>query len=750
MKNKLSVAYGIIALALFALAAHIFFIQNNNFDEYNKRIMSQRQSRYESRTLAYRRGDIYDRNGTRLASSEKVYIMILDPSQMNQAEYPTEGGEKVRNVIEPTIQALSEFFGFDQEDLRKQIMEHPDSAYIRYKRDISYTDKQDFEAYAAELNSQYAASDDAAVRMNRVDGVWFEETYKRVYPYGSLACNVIGFSSSDGTVGTGGVEQYYNSTLVGTNGREYGYLDDEADLEKVIRPATDGDNLVLTIDSTVQNIVEKYLDEWKNGDIGSKSAACIVMNVKNGEILGMASTRTFDLNDPYTSGDFTEEEIYEYGIDEAVSDYRIKHPDLEPITSAQVPEYYSYDEIMELGEIIAMYQNWRNLAISDTFEPGSTQKIFTVAGALEENIISENTSFDCTGNVRLSDGVNSWRINCVNRNGHGILDVKGGITQSCNVVMMNIGFAEGSETFMKYERMFGFGGYTGIDLPAEANTFELGFTTDSIGRTQLATNTFGQNYNCTMIQMAAAYASVLNGGYYYKPHVVKQILSADGALKEDVQPLLVRETVSSSTCDFIKDALVETVESGTGSAAKVPGYTVGGKTGTAQKQPRSAKTYVVSFCGFAPADDPTILCYVVIDEPALPGEEAAHSSFASSIFSKIMSEVLPAMNIYPEDGSEIESVTPDTLLPEEEGDGMVTMGSAAVIGEEGTEADSEGVQILTNNNGEPVSETITPEAAATASPPATEEYIQGTDEEGGELPDLLPDDIEAGVAPQPE
>ena len=253
-----------------------------------------------------------------------------------------------------------------------------------------------------------------------------------------------------------------------------------------------------------------------------------------------------------------------------------------------------------------------------------------------------------------------------------------------------------------------------------------------------------------MIQMAAAYASVLNGGYYYKPHVVKQILSADGALKEDVQPLLVRETVSSSTCDFIKDALVETVESGTGSAAKVPGYTVGGKTGTAQKQPRSAKTYVVSFCGFAPADDPTILCYVVIDEPALPGEEAAHSSFASEIFSKIMSEVLPAMNIYPEDGSEIEAMTPDTLLPEDEGDGMVAMGSAVAAGEEGTEAETEGVQILTNNNGEPVSETITPEEAAAASPPATEEYIQGTDEEGGELPDLLPDDIEAGVAPQPE
>ena len=753
MATKLSVSVFLIGLALFALLVNIFFIQKNNADDYNKKILSQRQAKYESRTLPYRRGDIYDRNGSRLASSEKVYILILDPKQMHDMEYPIEGGNQAKNIIDPTVQALNEFFGFDASDVRGKISSNINSSYIRYQKDISYNDKQAFDEYVKQKNKEYASSEDQAQRKNKIAGIWFEENYKRVYPYGQLACNVIGFSSEDGSVGSGGVEQYYNSTLTGTNGREYGYLDDEANLEKVIRSAVNGDSLVLTIDTTVQNIVEKYLAEWKNGEIGSKSAACVVMNVKNGEVLGMASTRTFDLNSPYTTGDFTDEEIYKYGINEAVSDYKLKNPDKTPITSTQVTDFYSEEEIMKLGKTIAMYQNWRNLCISDAFEPGSTQKIFTVAGALEENVISENASFDCTGNVRLSDGINSWRINCVNRNGHGILDVTGGITQSCNVVMMNIAFAEKADTFMKYQKIFGFGGYTGIDLPAEANTEKLGFSDEKIGRTQLATNSFGQNFNCTMIQMAAAYCSVLNGGYYYKPHVVKQILSADGALKEDVQPLLVRETVSSSTCDFIKKALVETVEHGTGKAAKVPGYTVGGKTGTAQKQPRSAKTYVVSFCGFAPAEDPSILCYVIIDEPNLPGEEAAHSSFASNIFSKIMAEVLPAMNIYP-DGTvdDSEAASPETVLPSAEGDSRITMGTGldASAASEQTESDGS-IDIISNENGETVHETVPADAVNINAETASDEFIQGgTDGEISDVPEMLPEDSSEEYAPQPE
>lgn len=734
MVSKLSVSVGIIGLALVALLANIFFIQHDNADEYNKIVLSQRQSEYESRTIPYRRGDIYDRNGTTLATSEKVYIMILDPNQMISYEGRKDDGTVSRNVVEPTIAAISEFFGDDPAELRRTINDNSNSSYIRYKKDISYDQKLEFEDYVDAKNKEFQSGGDQTTSRNRIKGIWFEDNYKRNYPYSSLASAVIGIASTDGTTGSGGVEQYYNDNLTGINRREYGYLDGDANLEKVIKPAVDGDSLVLTIDVSIQNTVEKYLNEWKNGDIGSKSAACIVMNPKNGEVLAMASTNSFDLNNPQTTGDYTEEEIYKFGIDEAVSDYKLKNPGLTPITTDEVPSYYSREEIMKLGETIAMYQVWRNIPVSDTFEPGSTQKIFTVAGALEENIISKNASFECNGHVNLSDGVHSWRINCVNRNGHGLLDVTGGITNSCNVVMMNIAFAEKAANFVRYQKMFGFGGMTGIDLPAEANTEGLGFASDDIGRTQLATNSFGQNFNCTMIQMAAAYCSVLNGGYYYRPHVVKQILSSDGALKEDVQPLLVRETVSSSTCDFLKDALVETVENGTGKAAKVEGYTVGGKTGTAQKQPRSAKTYVVSFCGFAPADDPSLLCYVIVDEPNLPGEEAAHSSFASNIFAKIMAEALPAMNIYPE-GSVQSADAAAAVLPDEEGDSKLPMGTEVTGSEDASEPETDAsLEVLTNNNGEPVYETVNRDETQEAQT-ATDEYIEGNDD-GAELPEI--------------
>lgn len=263
--------------------------------------------------------------------------------------------------------------------------------------------------------------------------------------------------------------------------------------------------------------------------------------------------------------------------------------------------------------------------------------------------------------------------------------------------------------------------------------------------------------------MAAAYCSVINGGFYYKPHIVKQILSADGALKEEIEPLLVRETVSASTCEFIRKALVETVENGTGKAARIEGYTVGGKTGTAQKLPRASKTYVVSFCGYAPAEDPQILCYVIVDEPNLPGEEAAHSSFASEIFSKIMAEALPAMNIYPDGDVEItEHSTSGTALPNKEGDSHTETGeltessqTAETAGNTDSETEAEsGIDIITNINGDSVHETVAADGNAGHTETATDEYIQGSaeaeGEDGGELPGMIPENVEIGYAPQPD
>jgi len=743
---KMSVTLFFVGLALVLLAFRVYRIQKDNAEEYNKIVLSQRQSKFQSRTIPAKRGDIYDRNGNKLATSEKVYILILEPKTMIDTEAKKSDGTRSKNVIAPTLKAVSEWFGLEYEELLETVENNPSSYYVRAARDVSYDEKQLFLDYIDEQNSAYALSENPEERKNLIGGVRFEDNYKRNYPYGSLACSVIGFSNAEGSEGTGGVEQYYNDELTGTPGREYGYLDDDADLEKVIKSAENGNTLVLTIDEGIQSAVEKYLKEWDEGETGSDSAACIVMNPKNGEILAMASTNSFDLNSPMTTGNYTEEEIYAYGLTEAVSHYRRNHPEEEPITEEEVPSHYTAEEILELGKTNASYRIWRNICVSDTYEPGSTQKIFTVAGAMEEGIINASDTYNCEGHVELSDGVNTWRINCVNRNGHGLLDVTGGITNSCNVVMMNIAFEEGSETFMKYERIFGFGEYTGIDLPAEADTKNLGFASDNIGRTQLATNSFGQNYNCTMIQMAAAYASVANGGYYYQPHVVKRILTSDGTLVREAEPNLVRMTVSSSTCDYLKSALFETVETGTGKAAKVEGYAVGGKTGTAQKLPRSAETYVVSFCGFAPVDDPQLLCYVIVDEPHLPGQEAAHSSFASGIFSKVMAEALPGIGIYPEGTLASEYVAPSARKQESgeetggQDDGAETSETAAQ--EQSSQQKSSQESKMQKENNEPeTAETVPETEAPVIKPQETDEYISGEDN-GGVLPE-----ISFGMAP---
>ena len=673
MQEKLAIAVIIITLALFILIGVIYNLIKNNSEDYNKIVLSQRQADYVSKTIPYKRGDIYDRNGNKVAGSNQVYNLILDPNQM----FATEESISPKTVVEPTVSALSDFFGYDAKDLTDTINSRRDSSYVRYARELTYDQKTQFEALIDDLNESYMMSDDENESKKRIRGVWFEDEYKRVYPYNSLGCNIIGFSSADGSSGTGGVEQYYNSTLVGVNGREYGYLDSETNLEKVIKPARNGNSLVLTMDANIQGIVEKYLAEWEETGPESKSAAVVIMNPKNGEVLAMGSTNSFDLNNPRNTDDYTDEEIYAMGLEEAVGVYRRENPDAAKITEEEVPEHFTRDEIMSYGTQVAWNKLWRNICVSDTFEPGSTQKPFTVAGVLEESIDKPTDSFNCTGNVKLSDGVHTWQINCVNRNGHGWLDITGGITNSCNVVMMNLAFNEGIENFVKYQQIFGFGDYTGIDLPAEADTSELVYTADEMGRTSLATNSFGQNYNCTMIQMISAYCSILNGGYYYEPHVVKQVLNADGAVIEDVEPKLVRETVSQATCNYLKQAMFETVETGTGKHAQVEGYHIGGKTGTAQKLPRDARTYVVSFCGFAPVEDPQLVCYVVIDEPGEPGPAQANSAYAQELFAKIMADVLPTINLYPDGVDASDYKAPVTVLPDsEEGMNDIAMGES--------------------------------------------------------------------------
>ena len=286
MQTKLAVTVSVMMLALIALVGVLVHIVRTNSDQYNKIVLSQRQASYDSRTIPFRRGDIMDRNGTVLATSEKVYNPILDPYVINSG---TDG-----RFVEATIKALSEYFHYSDTELRELIKDKAGKSYIKYEKALSYDEKNGFETYEKEQNTAYQK----AGSKERIRGVWFEDEYKRTYPYGSLACNVIGFSSQDGTSGTGGIEQYYNDTLTGTNGREYGYLDSDTNLQSVLKEPTNGESIVSTINTNIQKRTEQYLMDWQTKDVGSKSAAAVVMDPKTGEVLAMASTNQFDLNDP--------------------------------------------------------------------------------------------------------------------------------------------------------------------------------------------------------------------------------------------------------------------------------------------------------------------------------------------------------------------------------------------------------------------------------------------------------------------
>lgn len=697
MQEKLAVTVLVITLALIGLVAVLYNLIDEKNEDYTQIVLNQHSS-FDSRTIPYRRGDIVDRNGTYLATSEKVYNLILDPNQINKDK---------DKYLDATVQALCDVFGYSRQDLLDTISENSDSYYIRYARQLSADQKEAFETLASEMNQQFIDER----KGTRVKGVWFEDEYRRFYPYGSLACNVVGFAFDNGKQGSGGIEQYYNSDLIGVNGREYGYLDSESNMEKVIKSAENGNTIVSTIDTNIQKVAEKYIDEWMNG-IGSETAAVLVMNPNNGEILAMASNRRFDLNDP-----------------------------------RNLSEMYSETELAAMTEdqkVDAWNKMWRNFAVSDTYEPGSPAKPLTVAACLEEGVVYQHETFVCDGGQH----VGGYNIRCVSRLGHGTITLEQSLMKSCNDAMMQISARLGIEKFAKYQEIFGFGQKTGIDLPGEADTSGLIRTAENMGSTDLACYSFGQNYNCTMVQMAAALSSIINGGSYYEPHVVKQILNEQGAVVEKVEPNLVRETVSQSTSDFLIEAMFQTVDSedGTGKAGRVAGYKVGGKTGTAQKLPRSAKNYLVSFAGFAPADDPQLLVYVVIDTPHLPGEEQAHSSFATEVFQKIMTDILPYMNIFP-DEDRMEEID-ESLANQSEGISNQNQGGLEPDSEDdAADPDSEETEPQTDENGEVIVPEEEPE----------EEVI--TYEGGLGLPDDAPgaamvidpitDNVESVAAPGP-
>lgn len=590
MQRKLVMLFIAIVLAFVFLVGKITYINASNGEKYTKIVLDQQQ--YDSRTIPFKRGDIVDRNGTKLATSERIYNVILDMNAMLSKE----------DYIEPTIKVLEECFEIKREKVEKLMEENPTGRYNILKKGVDYATAQEFEAIQ-EDTKQYP----------NVKGIWLEEDYQRKYPYNTLASDVIGFTVS-GNVGSNGIEAAYNSILNGTDGREYGYLDTGSNFEQTVKEPENGKTVVTTIDLQVQSIVEKYVlefnekhkNEAKKGE-GSKNTAVIVMNPQNGEILAEASYPNYDLNNPRDLSQYYSEESIEKMTDE--------------------------EKVETLNEL------WNNFCVSATYEPGSTIKPFTIAAGLELGTLTGDESYNCGGVLHVGD----HDIHCSNRSGHGMQSLKKSLENSCNVALMEIGEAIGKEEFCRYQSLFGFGQYTGIDLPGEASTEGLLYTVENMDASSLATNAFGQNFNVTMTQLAAGFCSLINGGEYYKPHVVKQIQDENGNVTEDKDPVLLRRTVSEETSEIIKDYMFGVVEEGTGASAAVEGYDVGGKTGTAEKLPRGNGKYLVSFIGYAPQENPQVMVYVVIDEPNVAAQ--ANSGFATELASKIMKEIFPYLGV---------------------------------------------------------------------------------------------------------
>ena len=572
--------YVIFLIGFLALMVKIYMINRNDGDRYKKAALSQQA--YTNKVLGYQRGSIKDRNNTIMAISLRKYNLVLEPRTLNTDE----------EIKQATLEAVAEHFSADQQQLRDAVKDKPDSMYERFDG-LKELDADKVESFKEKMKE----------KDSKIKGVWFEETYVRNYPLGSVGCNLIGFMSSD-NAGNYGVEESYNAELCGTAGREYGYFGADLKLERTVKPAKNGNSVVLTIDANAQQIVEQQIAKFQKDGVGAKRVAVMISNVKNGEVLAMASDSTFDLNDPRNLGGM--------------------------YTEAQIA---AMSEEEQMGNRLNM---WANFCIGSAYEPGSTFKPFTIAAALDENLVNEKSTFTCKGVVQVADR----EIHC--NGNHGTVDLRHSLTQSCNSALMAISKKLGRSNFYKYNQLYGFGQKTGIDLPGESAG--LIHSQENLNPVELATSGFGQTQAVTMVQMMGAFSALINDGNYYQPHVVKEIQNSEGEVIETVAPTMIKKIVSESTSKKIRSFLKSTVEDGTAAPAKVKGYSIGGKTGTAEKKERNKKEYLVSFIGCTPADDPEIAIYVIVDEPNVADQ--AHSTFATEFAAQIMKKVLPFLGQY--------------------------------------------------------------------------------------------------------
>ena len=627
--KRLAITWIIIGLLLAACIIRAVILVSQKGSEYNKKALAL--STGSGSVIQAKPGEILDRNGAYLACTRRVYRLILDPSVMLATDKLYKGS------AEKTVELLTEVLALDRTELVNCIRENSESSYIRFLGD-EVLSEEDHDAWTAAVK-EYT---DARQKHNKeypedkwiekIAGVWFEEEYRRDYPEKDLMCKVIGFATRDVRQGVTGLELEYNDILRGTDGRQVRYIEDDGSVISEVKEPEDGGTLLTSLDRNVSEYCREAISRFMNST-GAKRVNVLVMDPNNGEIIAMESDTSFDLNDPLNiSGLFTEEELKDpaetFLLQEAFKGER-QQEKLHGMT-------------LEEQQEALLQQVQLNYAVSGTYEPGSTAKTMTVAAGIEDGLITDQMTFNCSGEIQ----VDRYIIHCHMDDPCGTLNPMSALARSCNVCLVQIAEKIGVPAFTKYQEIFNLGQKTGIDLPGEAATKNLIYYENNMGETELATCSFGQGFNVTMLQMACAYASILNGGYYYEPHIVTGVIDNDGNLRAQTEPQLVRRTISEETSEYMKECLLYVVEKGTASTAGETGYLMGGKTGAAEKLPRGTGKYIVSFIGAAPLDDPRFLVYVVVDEPdvedqsmSLPAQQLAHEIFGS---------LYRYYNIYPE------------------------------------------------------------------------------------------------------
>ena len=598
----LMILMGVVMFVL--LFFRLFDLQITRHEELQGKAVNQQTRRT---VVTANRGTIYDAGGNILAISSSAETIILSPLEIDNAVNDTE--DPVSWTKESLAAGLAEILGKDASAIRKRM----DNV------------KSQYEVIQLRADEDTAAKVRSYVDENKIAGVHLVADTKRYYPYGSLAAQVIGFVGDENT-GLYGLEAYYEKELEGQSGLVISSKDQaENDMLYTYEQyfaAKNGSDLTLTLDTTIQYYLEKGIESMVDKFSAANGASGIVMDAKTGGVLAMASYPNYDLNDFLTVSDQTLQERIERG-ESTVADMQLLQ--------------------------------WRNKALNDTYEPGSTFKILTLSAALEEGVVDKTTTVNCGGSVNIS----GYTIHCSNKNGHGLQTLVQSVGNSCNPAFINYGLRIGSEKFYEYMRSFGLMNTTGIDLGGEAVGV---FAADSsFTQLDLACYAFGQNFTVTPLALIAAQAACVNGGYLHTPYLVERITDSDGNVTYRHDDTPVRQVISEQTSDTVRECLEYVVASGTGKNGQVAGYRIGGKTGTADKG--QTGDVVVSFLCFAPADDPQVIMLITMDTPSrATGTYVSGGNMVAPTASTVMAEILPYLGVEPSYSAE-ELLGMDTTVP---------------------------------------------------------------------------------------